>query len=61
MRELRAKEIKTAADESCLLVSSVEPLMNVLGYLEEVVRLNEPVVQRIADYRSADNAHFVLH
>jgi hypothetical protein len=61
LRELRAKEIKTAADESCLLVSSVEPLMNVLGYLEEVVRLNEPVVQRIADYRSADNAHFVLH
>jgi hypothetical protein len=61
LRELRAKEIKTAADESCLLVSAVEPLMNVLGYLEEVVRLNEPVVQRVADYRSADNAHFVLH
>jgi len=61
LRELRAREIKTVADESCLLVSAVEPLMNVLGYLEEVVRLNEPVVQRIADYRSADDARFVLH
>jgi hypothetical protein len=61
LRELRAREIKTVADESCLLVSAVEPLMNVLGYLEEVVRLNEPVVQRIADYRSADDARFLLH
>jgi hypothetical protein len=59
--ELRAKDIKAVTDESHLLVSAVEPLMNVLGYLEEVVRLKEPVVQRVADYRSADDAHFVLH
>ena len=61
MRELRAREIKTVTDESCLLVSAVEPLMNVLGYLAEVVRLNEPVVRRVADYRSEDRAGFVLH
>ena len=61
MRELRAIEIKTVTDESCLLVSAVEPLMNVLGYLAEVVKLNEPVVQRVADYRCDDDARFVLH
>jgi hypothetical protein len=59
--ELRAKDIKAVTDESHLLVSAVEPLMNVLGYLEEVVRLKEPVVQRVADYRSADDGRFVLH
>jgi hypothetical protein len=53
--------IKTVTDESCLLGSVVEPLKNVLGYLEEVVRLNEPVVRRVADYRSDDDARFVLH
>jgi len=61
LRELRAKEIKTVTDESCLLVSAVEPLMNVLGYLAEVVKLKEPVVRRVADYRSGDAAGFVLH
>jgi len=61
LRELRAIEIKTVTDESCLLVSAVEPLMNVLGYLAEVVKLNEPVVRRVADYRSGDDAGFVLH
>ena len=61
MRELRAKEIKTVTDESRLLVSAVEPLMNVLGYLAEVVKLNEPVVRCVADHRSGDDAGFVLH
>jgi hypothetical protein len=61
LRELRAKEIKTVTDESCLLVSAVEPLMNVLGYLTEVVKLNEPVVRCVADYRSDDDARLVLH
>ncbi len=60
MRELRAIEIKTVTDESCLLVSAVEPLMNVLGYLAEVVKLDEPVVRRVADYRS-DGGRLVLH
>jgi hypothetical protein len=60
LNELRARVIKTVTDESCLLVSAVEPLMNVLGYLEEVVRLNEPVVRHVADHRSGDAA-FVLH
>ena len=61
MRELRSREIKTVTDESCLLVSAVEPLMNVLGYLTEVVRLSEPVVRRVADDRSNDDGRFVLH
>src|SRR5438552_8208167 len=61
LRELRAKEIKTVTDKSCLLVSAVEPLMNVLGYLAEVVKFNEPVVRRVADYRSDDDAGLVLH
>jgi hypothetical protein len=33
----------------------------VLRYLAEVVRLNEPVVQRVGEYQSADDTHFVLH
>ena len=61
MRELRAKEIKTVTGKSRLLVSAVEPLMNVLGYLAEVVKVNEPVVRCVADYRSDDDARFVLH
>ena len=61
LRELRSREIKTVTDESCLLVSADEPLVNVLGYLAEVVRLGEPVVRRVADYRSDDDARFVLH
>jgi hypothetical protein len=60
LSEPRARVIKTVTDESCLLVSAVEPLINVLGYLEEVIRLNEPVVRRVADYRS-DDAGFILH
>src|SRR4051812_20464923 len=35
--------------------------MNVLGYLAEVVKLNEPIVRCVADYRSDDDARFVLH
>ena len=61
MRQLRAKVIETVTDESRLLVSAVEPLMNVLGYLEEVVRHHEPVVRRVADHRSDDGARLVLH
>jgi hypothetical protein len=53
--------IETVTDESGLLVSAVEPLMNVLGYLEEVVRHHEPVVRRVADYRSDDDPGLVLH
>ena len=53
--------IETVTDEACLLVSVVEPLMNVLGYLEEVVRHHEPVVRCVADHRSGDDARLVLH
>src|SRR3982751_4205616 len=61
LRELRAKEIKTVTDKSRLLVSAIEPLMNVLGYLAEIVKLNEPVVRCVADYRTDDDARLVLH
>jgi hypothetical protein len=61
LRELRSKEIKTVTDESCLLVSAVQPLMNVLGYLAEVVRLDEPVVRRVGDDRSDNGARLALH
>lgn len=60
MSEPRARVIKTVTNESCLLISAVEPLINVLGYLEEVIRLNEPVVRSVADYRS-DDTGFMLH
>src|SRR2546423_6841323 len=40
---------------------AVEPLKDVLGYLTEVVRLDERVVERLSDHQLASGHHFVLH
>ena len=40
---------------------AVEPLKNILRYLTEVVRLDENVVERVADYRVANGLRFVLN
>jgi hypothetical protein len=39
---------------------AVEPLKSVLGYLTEMVRLDNRAVERVADYEFADGQHLIL-
>ena len=39
---------------------AVEPLKSVLGYLTEMVRLNNRAVERVADYEFVDGKHLIL-
>ena len=40
---------------------AVEPLKNILGYLTEVVRLDERVVERVGDHQLASGHRLLLH
>ena len=55
---MRAKDIVRSLTVH-LLVSAAEPLMNC--WHRRRSSGSEPVVQRVADYRSADDGAFVLH
>jgi hypothetical protein len=39
---------------------AVEPLKSVLGYLTEMVRLDNRVTERVADYEFVDGKHLIL-
>jgi hypothetical protein len=39
---------------------AVEPLKSVLGYLTEMVRLDDRAIERVADYPSVDDQHLIL-